>query len=188
MVRATLPPSWTPSFTPPPSPTPTATPVTPTLTPTDVPSFASLCDSFDLTYDYEDGHVFGWNDAIALVFGTQIASVRDPATQNVISLTVRFLATQDSSGENQGVQLVGGQVYAIELPVHLLPGPGDYTWKVAVYGDGIGENCLHTGRFGVTQTVDDLLTATALHALDLTATAAATPEPTSEIPILSGIP
>jgi len=149
VVRATLPLPWTETYTPLPSATFTATPVTPTVTLTPVPSLADLCASFEVTPSFADGHSFGWDDTIILFFGTTLQTVRDPDTQAVVPLTVRFLATHPLSGENLGAQLDGGQVFGMELPINSLPRPGYYTWKAWVEGDGIGERCVHQGFFFV---------------------------------------
>ena len=101
-------------------------------------------------------------------------------------LTVRFLATQVETGENFGVQFAGGQVFGLELPIHQLPGPGHYTWKIGVYSNDIGR-CIHNGTFVVTRSADDLLTATALAAI--TPTVMPTEEVTQDgtiIPIFQG--
>ncbi len=37
----------------------------------------------------------------------------------------------------------------MQLPVDQLPHPGAYTWQVAVSGDGIDDQCIHTGSFSV---------------------------------------
>ncbi len=149
IVRATLPPTWTPTPTPLPTETFTPTPVTPTLTASPVPSLADLCDSLQVVSGFDDGHVFQWTDTIEVFFGTQLTTVADPDTGALITLTVRFLATHSASGENLGAQLAGGQVFGMELPVDQLPLPGDYTWQIAVSGDGIDDQCVHTGSFSV---------------------------------------
>ncbi len=127
-----------------------------------MPDLASLCDSLTINNSIPEGHTYGWNDVISLIYGTTISAVRDPSTLKVITLNVRFLATNTISGQNLGAQLVGGQVLTVELPVNQLPGPGDYTWKISVYGDGIGDQCVHQGTFSVTRTPNDLLTSTAI--------------------------
>ena len=79
----------------------------------------------------------------------------------------------------------------MELPVHQLPGPGAYTWTLAVYGDGLDAQCLHQGFFFVTRSAEDLMTATALASITPTAvpslefTDEATPDGTL-IPIFQG--
>ncbi len=175
ITRVTLPASWTPTFTATATLTATPTPITPTPSFTPVPDLATLCDSLTINNPIPEGHTYGWNDVISLIYGTTISAVRDPNTLKVITLNVRFLATNTASGQNLGAQLPGGLVTAVELPVNQLPGPGDYTWKISVNGDGIGDQCVHQGMFKVTQTANDLLTSTALrnHELDnqLTATA-----------------
>ncbi len=188
IIRATLPPAWTLTYTPLPTLTPTPTPVTPTATATPLPSLSELCDSFTVDTQFQDGDTFGWNDTLSMVFGTTLSAVRDPASGNAITLVVRFLATRPADGENLGVQLDGGQVSAIQLPVDQLPGPGDYDWKVAVYGDGIGEQCVHAGSFVVTRSAADLLTATALAAIPPTpAPTVAVTEDGTIIPIFQNI-
>ena len=186
VIRATLPSTWTETPTPSATPTPTSTPITPTATPTPIPGLAALCESFDVQAQFADGHVFGWNDSLLLFTGTSLTNVFDPATHQTVLLTVRFLATQVETGENLGVQFAGGQVFGLELPIHQLPGPGNYTWKVGVYGNDI-EHCIHTGTFVVTRSAEDLLTATALAAI--TPTLAPTEEVTQDgtiIPIFQG--
>ena len=124
IVRATLPPTWTPTPTPLPTETFTPTPVTPTLTPSPIPDLASLCPSVQVISSFADGHVFQWSDTIEVFFGTPLTAVADPDTGAPIPLTVRFLATHSASGENLGVQLDGGEVFGMELPVDQLPHPG----------------------------------------------------------------
>jgi hypothetical protein len=116
-----------------------------------VPSLSELCASFEVTPSFEDGHSFQWDDTITIIYGTPLQVVRDPATSNVVPLLVRFLATHPLSGENLGVQLEGGQIFGMELPVSQLPRSGYYDWKAAIYGEGIGEQCVHTGYFFVYQ-------------------------------------
>ncbi len=149
VVRATLPPTWTPTPTPLPTRTLTPTPVTPTPTASPVPSLADLCDSLQVVSGFDDGHVFQWTDTIEVFFGTPLTDVADPKTGAPIALTVRFLATHSASGENLGAQLAGGQIFGMELPVDQLPQPGDYTWQIAISGDGIDDQCLHSGSFSV---------------------------------------
>ena len=96
-----------------------------------------------------------------MTLGTPLSAVLNPATGKAIPLTVRFLANNLLNGQNQGVELNGGLVAVMELPINQLPGPGLYTWKVAIYGDGMDEQCLHQGFFFVTRSADDLMTATA---------------------------
>jgi hypothetical protein len=175
LVRATLPPTWTTTPTPLPTATLTPTPVTPTATLTPVPSLAELCDSFTVDYAFDDGHSFRWNETIAMLFGTPFSAVRDPATQRVVPLTVRWLATHRLSGENLGVEVGGGQRFGMELPISRLPRPGFYEWTVAVYGDGIGEQCRHTGIFFASRSAIDLTPT-----LEIAATAEATTEMTAD--------
>ena len=149
IVRATLPPTWTPTPTPLPTETFTPTPVTPTLTASPIPSLADLCDSFQVVSSFDDGYSFRWSDTIEMIYGTSLTTVADPTTGAPIALTIRFLATHTASGENLGVQLGGGQIFAMQLPAAQLPSPGAYTWRIAVSGDGIDDQCVHTGTFSV---------------------------------------
>ncbi len=149
IVRATLPPTWTLTPTPLPTATFTPTPVTPTLTASPIPSLADLCDSLQVVSSFDDGHVFRWTDTIELFYGTPLTAVADPATGAPIALTVHFLATHSDSGKNLGVEVVGGQIFGMELPADQLPLPGDYTWQITVSGDGIDDQCLHSGTFSV---------------------------------------
>jgi hypothetical protein len=98
--------------------------------------------------------------------------VRDPATQNIVPLTVRWLATHRLSGENLGVELAGGELFGMELPVNRLPRPGYYQWSVAVYGNAIGEQCKREGYFFVYRSASES-TAT------VEVTSEATPEATA---------
>ncbi len=82
-----------------------------------------------------------------MLLGTPLTAVRDATTGVVDTLSVRFLATNLFTGRNQGIELSGGQVAIVELPLSKLPGPGVYTWKIAVYGDTMGERCLRHGLF-----------------------------------------
>ncbi|MEO8397898.1 MAG: hypothetical protein ABI700_33200, partial [Chloroflexota bacterium] len=101
--RATLPSTWTETPTPSATLTPTPTPITPTATPTPLPGLATLCDSFNVQPQFADNHSFGWNDKLVLFTGTPLTTVFDPATDKTIPLTVRFLATENETGENFGV-------------------------------------------------------------------------------------
>lgn len=149
VVRETLPPTWTSTPTPTASRTSTPTPITPTATATPVPDLASLCDSFQFINSVADGHAFQWSDTIQMIYGTPLTTVRDPDTGALVPLTIRFLATHTATGENLGVQMDGGQVFGMELSVDQLPHPGAYTWRLAVSGDGIADQCVHTGSFFV---------------------------------------
>jgi hypothetical protein len=191
LVRATLPATWTETPTPTATLTPTATPVTPTATPTTVPQLADLCSSLTVSAQFSSGSTFHWNNVIVMALGTPLTAVLDPVTHQSIPLTVRFLALNLLTQQNQGVQINGGLVALMELPVSHLPGPGLYMWKVAVYGDGIGEQCARQGFFLVVRTADDLMTATAR--VLITPTLAPTEEVTGEanedgtiIPIFQG--
>ncbi len=149
IIRATLPPTWTPTPSPLPTRTFTATPITPTATETPAPTLNSLCESFQFVSGFADGHLFQSSDTLEIIYGTPISAVRDPDTGALVPLIVRFLATHPRSGENLGVQLDGGQIFGMELPVDQLPHPGFYTWRLAVSGDGIADQCVHTGYFFV---------------------------------------
>lgn len=185
LVRATLPPTWTETPTPLPTLTPTPTPITPTATLTPVPSLDELCASFSVDAAFEDGHTFRWNESIAVLFGTTLSAVRDPATQAVVPLTVRWLATHALSGENLGVELQGGELFGMELPVNRLPRPGYYGWSVAIYGDGIGEQCKQGGYFfvfrsGSDRTPTDETAPETQPSADLTDEAAPETQPSAE--------
>lgn len=150
LFRATLPPTWTPTFTPTPTLTPTSTPVTPTPTLTPIPALADVCAAFVVNASIPLGYPFAWDDKLTLLLGTPLTAARDPATGIVDSaLTVRFLATNLLTGRNQGIELSGGQVAIVELPLNKLPEPGIYTWMIAVYGDTLGERCVQRGLFFV---------------------------------------
>lgn len=172
LVRATLPPTWTQTPTLTPTATLTPTPVTPTATLTPVPSLDELCDSFTINYPFADGHTFQWNDTIAMLFGTTLTAVVDPGAGMPVPITVRWLATHRQSGENLGVELGGGEIFALELPVSRLPRPGTYDWTVGVYGAG-GAQCVHEGAFVVNAPPPDAESTTE-------ATAEVTDEATSE--------
>lgn len=149
LIRATLPPSWTPTFTPTASDTWTPTPITPTATLTPVPQLTDLCASLVVQPEFVQGHTFQWNDTITLIYGSPLTSVSASDQGTPVPIRVRFLALHVQSGENLGVQLDGGQTFAMQLPVNRLPHPGYYRWTVTIYGDGIGDRCPHTGSFFV---------------------------------------
>ena len=135
-----------------------------------------LCDTLEVDFPYEDGHIFVPDETILLVFGTterfwesQIrAATRTPAdpsleltseaTSPPVILTepvmVRFLATHRETGENLGVQTAGGDMTALELPISQLPLPGLYDWSISIYVDTLGEQCTHTGTFVVEEGTD----------------------------------
>jgi hypothetical protein len=176
VVRETLPPTWTQTPTPLPTFTATATPVTPTATATPAPSLADLCSSFTLEHAIANGQVFRWTDTLTMVIGTPLRAITDPESEALIPLTVRFLARNPLDGENLGVQLPGGQVAIMELPIYQLPEPGFYLWNAAVHGEGIGEQCAQGGWFAVLRTADDLAmlaTATSAAATSVAGTAQA---------------
>ena len=142
-LPATLPPTWTPTFTPSPLP-PSATP-TPTRVPSATPtrSAADWCEQFRLLYEIPPLQVFR-TDAI-------IPFVADiPA-----GATMRFLAVHRRTGENQGVELLGGQSYLFEFPVNLLPRVGLYDWTLALITPDAAELCPRSGRFIVLDATPD---------------------------------
>ncbi|MFN8449861.1 MAG: hypothetical protein U0521_15070 [Anaerolineae bacterium] len=94
-------------------------------------------------------HVFEWGDTLTMLFGTTLTAVAEPVTRLPVALTVRWLATERTSGENLGVELDGGQMFAMELPISRLPRSGTYDWTVAIYGAGIDAQCTHEGSFVV---------------------------------------
>ena len=189
LLRATLPATWTETPTATDTLTPTATPVTPTATATQVPQLADLCPSLTVSAQFANGSTFHWNKTIVMTLGTPLTAVLDPVSGKTDNLTVRFLAVNLLTRQNLGVQLNGGLVAFMELPIHELPGPGFYSWKVAVYGDSIGERCTQGGFFVVSRTADDLMTATALASITPSPTAVITEEATEDgtiIPIFQG--
>jgi hypothetical protein len=137
-----------------------------------------LCDSFTVDYAFEDGHSFRWSESIAMLFGTTFSAVAAPNTGVPVPVTVRWLATHRQSGENLGLEVSGGQLFGMELPVSCLPHPGFYDWTVAVYSAVIGERCAHSGTFFVSRSALDLtstpeIAATAEATANATADAAA---------------
>ena len=133
-VAATLPSTWTPTFTPtplPPSPTQAPT-LTPTLTPT--LSSEAICDQFKLLYEISDLQVFRQDKVIPFALDIPVPDVK-----------VRFLAVHRVSGQNQGVELAGGQSYLFEFNVDLLPTTGLYDWTLEVISPTYGEICQHEG-------------------------------------------
>lgn len=180
LVRATLPPTWTETPTPLPTATFTPTPVTPTATLTAVPSLDELCDTFSVSPGFADGRTFQWSDTITMLFGTTLTAVGDPGAGIPVPLTVRWLATERESGENLGLELAGGEIFAMELPISRLPRPGTYDWTVGVYGTGFDAQCIHEGTFTVSAPPPDA-ESTAEATVEATAetTAEATSEPTA---------
>jgi hypothetical protein len=65
----------------------------------------------------------------------------------VAPVQVRFLMTHRRTGENQGVELAGGQSYLYEFPVSWLPVAGLYDWRIYVSSETAGELCLSSGTF-----------------------------------------
>ena len=105
---------------------------------------------------FEDGHVFLPGETITMMFGTPISLVRDPATNAIVPVLVRFMATHVESEETLGVQGAGGQTHVMELAASRLTNPGYYTWKAVVYDDSFGEQCAHEGYFYVYPTREDV--------------------------------
>jgi hypothetical protein len=137
----TFPPTWTPTFTPsPPPPSPTSTPA-PTLSPT--PTLGAehierICETFRFEYGFDSGETFEQDEMIAFAVETQHWQV-----------VVRFLAVHRLTGENQGLQMPGGQHVLAEMPVSLLPRPGLYDWTISVHHDALGDFCTQSGYFFV---------------------------------------
>jgi hypothetical protein len=138
-IRATFPPTWTPTDTGTPyPPTETNTPA-PTLPPTATigpEQIEEICDNFTFTREFDDGENFGWDKVIGFIVETQRTDV-----------VVRFLAVHRATGDNQGVQLPGGQLVLVELPVNLLPSPGIYDWTISVHHNLAGDFCTQSGYF-----------------------------------------
>jgi hypothetical protein len=140
-IPVTFPPTWTPTDTATPlPPSPTNTP-TPTLEPTATlgpEQIETICDNFQFIYEFDPGEMFEPGEKIAFVVETQRWEV-----------VVRFLAVHRLTGENQGVQMPGGQFVLVEMPVTLLPHPGLYDWTVSVHHDELGDFCTQGGYFFV---------------------------------------
>lgn len=105
---------------------------------------------------FENGHSFAWGDTITVMFGTPNSLVRDPATNAIVPVLVRFMATHAESEETFGVQGVGGQTHVMQLAASRLTNPGYYTWKTVVYSNGFGEQCAHEGDFYVYPASEDI--------------------------------
>lgn len=133
-LAATLPPTWTPTFTP--SPLPATAPPTLTLTPSITPTLPaeSICEQFTLLYEIRQLQVFRQDKVIPFALDIPVPDV-----------IVRFLATHRASGQNQGVELPGGQTYLFELDVSLLPTTGLYDWALWIDSPAYGEICQHEG-------------------------------------------
>ncbi len=136
VAEATLPPTWTPTFTPSPLP-PTATETAvPTFTPAPTLTAAEICTGFVLFYEIPDRKVFRWDRVIPFAFDITAEDVK-----------VQFVATHRRTGQNQGLELVGGETYLFEFPVNFLPVSGVYDWHLSVISDQYGELCPHSGTF-----------------------------------------
>src|SRR5690606_8221078 len=121
VMEATLPPTWTPTFTPSPAPpTATETPA-PTLTLVPTLTAAEICAGLTLFYEIPERNVFRADEVIPLALDIVAPDVQ-----------VRFLMTHRRTGENQGVELAGGQSYLYEFAVSWLPVPGLYDWRIYV--------------------------------------------------------
>lgn len=140
---------------------------------TPIPLLAEVCDTFTLFYEFDDGHIFFWGNTITMLYGTPYRMVRDPATNRVVPVQIRFLATHVETGENLGIQSDGGQISGMQLDAERLTEPGYYTWKLFVYSDSFGEKCLHEGDFYVYPSAADATAAAE-------ATSEATPQVTDE--------
>lgn len=163
VVAPTLPPTWTP--TPPPTaapPTAARTPP-PTAAPTATRIADELCAGFAPLYEIPAGAQFSGDGVIPLAFTLEAADA-----------VVRFTAVQRASGANQGVQFPGGQTVLFELPVRLLPGPGEYDWTLGVAR--LGDDALLCARAGAFVVVPPPAPTAAL----LPPSATARPRPAAE--------
>ncbi len=140
-IPVTFPPTWTPTFTataPPPSatntPPPTLSPM-PTLGPEHI---ERICETFRFDYAFDRGETFEQDDKIAFAVETQRWEV-----------VIRFLAVHRLTGENQGLQMPGGQHVLVEMPVSLLPRPGLYDWTISIHHERLGDFCTQEGYFFV---------------------------------------
>ncbi|MBC6935041.1 MAG: hypothetical protein DWB42_04310 [Chloroflexi bacterium] len=135
VVRPTLPPAWT--LTPTPTrPPPTATP-NPTLTPT--LDSQAICDGLWVQTNLEDGRLLAWD-----AFVTLFASL--PSTDAAL----RLLVVHGVTGEKRGIDLPGGEMTGIQIPVKvLLPGPGRYDWTLTLSTASEQDFCPRGGWFVV---------------------------------------
>jgi hypothetical protein len=97
-----------------------------------------LCETFQFNYAFDRGETFEHGEKIAFSVEVQRPDV-----------VVRFLAVHRLTGENQGIQIPGGQVVLAEMPVSLLPLPGLYDWTVSVHHAELGDFCVQGGYFVV---------------------------------------
>lgn len=110
----------------------------PTLTPPPTLSAGEICESFTLLYEIPPRKVFYRDRVIPFAFTIEAPEV-----------VVRFLAVHRRTGENQGIELAGGQSYLFEFPVSLLPVAGFYDWSLTIHSPTYGDLCVHEGTFTV---------------------------------------
>ena len=140
LVRSTLPPTWTPTASPSPAP-PSATPTaTHTLTPQPTLSPDEICAGFEVLYEIPPGARYDWDKIIPLLFTLESPDV-----------TARFLAVHRATGENQGLEIPGGQSFVFEFPVNWLPRPGVYDWTLGVHSPAYGDICTRSGTLTAVQ-------------------------------------
>jgi hypothetical protein len=97
-----------------------------------------ICETFGFEYAFDPGETFDPDNKIAFAVDTQRWDV-----------VVRFLAVHRLTGENQGLQVQGGQHVLVEMPVSLLPHPGLYDWTISIHHDLLGDFCTQDGYFFV---------------------------------------
>jgi hypothetical protein len=138
----------------------------PTLGPEQV---ARICETFRFDYSFDRGETFEPDDKIAFAVETQRWEV-----------VIRFLAVHRVTGENQGLQMPGGQHVLVEMPASLLPRPGLYDWTMSIHHERLGDFCTQEGYFFVKAAPSEGATAEA------TVEAEATTEPEETAEVASG--
>jgi hypothetical protein len=151
--RPTLPPSWTPTLTFTPAPTMTHLP---TITPRPTLSLDQICGSLQLLSPLPDGLYVPWDGNITVAFDVGTGAVgryiltpmptvgsETPtlSADDLIQVTVRFLARHRLSGKNLGFMAPGGQGVVVTVAASRLPQPGLYDWTLTVYSDAFGSPC-----------------------------------------------
>ena len=140
--RPTLPPTWTPTFTPTPAPptlTRTSTP-TPTLTLTPGPQ--DICKAFWAVTD-----LTSFNGASGMDFFPVDRTIALFIYTNAPENSVRFFAVHALTGENRVIDIPGGQINGLDLPLNLFPHLGQYNWSLVVNNAAFGEICQRSGSF-----------------------------------------
>lgn len=129
-----------------------------------------------MDFPYEDGHVFETDETILILFGTTYrtwtsplraatptpppdgtaaVTIAAPAGLLTEPVTARLLLVHRESRENLGVEMPGGETMALQLPLHQLPGTGDYDWTVTLYVETLGELCARSGTFTVIEATSE---------------------------------